>query len=93
MSSYAYNGYKAFCQRKLLQTSPKSVPRVFPPCFLEWQSASTFEGMSLPFSYPLGKNQNFETNTKEFLAGESSNFAVDSWTTAAEISKELAQHK
>ena len=93
MSSYAYNGYKAFCQRKLLQTSPKDIPRVFPPCFLEWQSARAFEGMSLPFSYPLGMKQSIKINTREFLTGEKGNFALDSWTTAAEIAEKLAQHK
>lgn len=54
MSSYAYDGYKAYCQRKLLKTPANAASRSYPPCLLEWQAAQTFEGMALPFSYPLG---------------------------------------
>lgn len=67
MSSYAYDGYKAYCQRKLLQAFSDNPSRALPPCFLEWQSARTFEGMSLPFSYPMGKNQSYENNIIEIM--------------------------
>jgi len=56
VSSYAYDGYKGYCQRKLLKAPTDSAPRSHPPCLLEWQSAQTFERMALPFSYPFGNN-------------------------------------
>jgi myosin-15 len=40
VSDHGYNGYKAVCQRKLLQSSriEWQLARNYPPCLLEWRS-------------------------------------------------------
>ena len=94
MSSYAYDGYKAYCQRKFLTTSTTAAPRSCPPCLLEWQSAQTFETMALPFSYPLGDNTYcVDSILPVVIVGDNGHFRVDSWMTASEAAKVLAQNK
>lgn len=54
VSSYGYDGYKAYCQHKLLRTDPQHAARSLPPCLLEWRSAKSFATMALKFHYPEG---------------------------------------
>ena len=54
VSRYGYNDYKAYCQHRLLRTSPQNTARSLPPCLLEWESAKNFTTMALKFSYPAG---------------------------------------
>ena len=94
VSNYAYDGYKAYCQRKLLKMPVNVAPRSCPPCLLEWWSAKTFERMALPFSYPLGDTFSLcNCLSLLILVGESGHFELDSWTTASEVAKALAQNK
>ncbi|XP_043471659.1 unconventional myosin-XV [Leptopilina heterotoma] len=83
VSDHAYDGYKAFCQRKLLQgerallratsngqTTIQHVPRNYPPSVLEWRANRNRVNMAL---------------TVGFYDGETTTCAVDSWTTCEEL--------
>ncbi|XP_043281933.1 unconventional myosin-XV isoform X2 [Venturia canescens] len=89
VSDHAYDGYKAYCQRKLLQgertvhrimnnnqPSNHHVPRTYPPCVLEWRANRNRVNMAL---------------TVGFYDGETTTCAVDSWTTCEELAN-LAVH-
>ena len=57
VSDHAYNGYKAYCQNKLLQCiSPEPcLPRSYPPCLLEWKAAKKRANMAIEGVFPDGK--------------------------------------
>ncbi|KZC05600.1 Unconventional myosin-XV [Dufourea novaeangliae] len=89
VSDHAYDGYKAYCQRKLLQgertifrimsTNQQivhHVPRNYPPCVLEWRANRNRVNMALSVG---------------FYDGETVTCAVDSWTTCEELAN-LAVH-
>ncbi|XP_066584309.1 unconventional myosin-XV [Prorops nasuta] len=90
VSDHAYNGYKAFCQRKLLQGERTvlrimsnnqqtfhSVPRNYPPCVLEWRANRNRVNMAL---------------TVGFYDGETTTCAVDSWTSCEELGNLAVQN-
>ncbi|KMQ93138.1 unconventional myosin-xv isoform x1, partial [Lasius niger] len=83
VSDYAYDGYKAYCQRKLLQgertayrvlnnnqQTVHQVPRNYPPCVLEWRANRNRVNMALGVG---------------FYDGETTTCAIDSWTTCEEL--------
>ncbi|XP_023316209.1 unconventional myosin-XV isoform X2 [Trichogramma pretiosum] len=83
VSDHAYDGYKAYCQRKILQservlikvisgnqTLCSHIPRNYPPSVLEWRANRTRVNMAL---------------TVGFYNGENATCAVDSWTTCEEL--------
>ncbi|XP_068984012.1 unconventional myosin-XV isoform X3 [Bombus flavifrons] len=89
VSDHAYDGYKAYCQRKLLQGERtifrimsnnqqivQHVPRNYPPCVLEWRANRNRVNMALSVG---------------FYDGETVTCAVDSWTTCEELAN-LAVH-
>ncbi|KAK0170257.1 hypothetical protein PV328_010838 [Microctonus aethiopoides] len=89
VSDHAYNGYKAYCQRKLLQgertvlrimnnnqLSTHHVPRNYPPCVLEWRANRNRVNMAL---------------TVGFYDGETTTCAIDSWTTCEELANVAVQ--
>ncbi|XP_076390888.1 unconventional myosin 10A isoform X2 [Megachile rotundata] len=89
VSDHAYDGYKAYCQRKLLQGERTifrimsnnqqivhHVPRNYPPCVLEWRANRNRVNMALSVG---------------FYDGEVVTCAVDSWTTCEELAN-LAVH-
>ncbi|XP_016845570.1 unconventional myosin-XV isoform X2 [Nasonia vitripennis] len=91
VSDHAYDGYKAFCQRKLLQgervllktvnsnnqTTVQQVPRNYPPSVLEWRANRNRVNMAL---------------TVGFYDGETTTCAVDSWTTCEELANLAIQN-
>ncbi|XP_018374566.1 PREDICTED: unconventional myosin-XV [Trachymyrmex cornetzi] len=83
VSDHAYDGYKAYCQRKLLQgertvhrmminnqQTVHQVPRNYPPCVLEWRANRNRVNMALNVG---------------FYDGETTTCAIDSWTTCEEL--------
>lgn len=72
MSDHAYDGYKALCQRKLLQIQSLELPlaRSYPPNLLEWRSNRKRVNMALPL---------------HFADGESITAEVDSWSTGEDL--------
>ncbi|XP_076234476.1 unconventional myosin 10A [Calliopsis andreniformis] len=89
VSDHAYNGYKAYCQRKLFQGERTMfrimnnnqqivhhVPRNYPPCVLEWRANRNRVNMALSVG---------------FYDGETVTCTVDSWTTCEELAN-LAVH-
>ncbi|XP_071649931.1 unconventional myosin-XV-like [Temnothorax longispinosus] len=83
VSDHAYDGYKAYCQRKLLQgertvyrmmnnnqQTVHQVPRNYPPCVLEWRANRNRVNMALNVG---------------FYDGETTTCAMDSWTTCEEL--------
>ncbi|XP_018045561.1 PREDICTED: unconventional myosin-XV isoform X1 [Atta colombica] len=83
VSDHAYDGYKAYCQRKLLQgertvhhmminnqQTVHLVPRNYPPCVLEWRANRNRVNMALNVG---------------FYDGETTTCAIDSWTTCEEL--------
>ncbi|XP_069684994.1 unconventional myosin-XV isoform X3 [Periplaneta americana] len=72
VSDHGYNGYKAVCQRKLLQSSriEWQLARNYPPCLLEWRSNRKRVNMALQIY---------------FADGEMVTVPVDSWTGAEEL--------
>ncbi|XP_012225060.2 unconventional myosin-XV isoform X1 [Linepithema humile] len=83
VSDHAYDGYKAYCQRKLLQgertmyrimnnnhQTVHQVPRNYPPCVLEWRANRNRVNMALSVG---------------FYDGETTTCAIDSWTTCEEL--------
>ncbi|XP_058797715.1 unconventional myosin-XV [Phymastichus coffea] len=90
VSDHAYDGYKAYCQRKLLQgervllkalaisqTPVQQVPRNYPPSVLEWRANRNRVNMAL---------------TVAFYDGETTTCAVDSWTTCEELANLAVQN-
>ncbi|XP_026670463.1 unconventional myosin-XV [Ceratina calcarata] len=89
VSDHAYDGYKAYCQRKLLQGERTiyrimnsnqqivhHIPRNYPPCVLEWRANRNRVNMALSVG---------------FYDGETVTCTVDSWTTCEELAN-LAVH-
>ncbi|KAJ8681733.1 hypothetical protein QAD02_017525 [Eretmocerus hayati] len=89
VSDHAYDGYKAYCQRKLLQgertllkltsnnqTPVQHVPRNYPPSVLEWRANRNRVNMAL---------------TVGFYDGETTTCGVDSWTTCEELANLAVQ--
>ncbi|KAL0278610.1 UNVERIFIED_CONTAM: hypothetical protein PYX00_000382 [Menopon gallinae] len=72
VSDHAYDGYKALCQRKLLEIDNLELPlaRSYPPSLLEWRSNRKRVNMALPL---------------QFSDGETTTVSVDSWTTSEEL--------
>ncbi|XP_044008895.1 unconventional myosin-XV [Aphidius gifuensis] len=83
VSDHAHNGYKSYCQHKLLQgertvirimnnnqLSWHHVPRNYPPCVLEWRANRNRVNMALNVG---------------FYDGETTTCAIDSWTTCEEL--------
>lgn len=69
MSDHAYDGYKAYCQRKLLQGEKTvyrvmnnnqqtvyQVPRNYPPCVLEWRANRNRINMALTVGFYDGES-------------------------------------
>ena len=56
-SDQAYDGYKAFCQQKLLQGMAAEVGacRTYPLCLLEWKAARKRACMALETTLPTGE--------------------------------------
>nr|XP_050849060.1 unconventional myosin-XV isoform X2 [Vespula vulgaris] len=90
VSDHAYDGYKAYCQRKLLQGERtvfrimsnnqqivQHVPRNYPPCVLEWRANRNRVNMALNVG---------------FYDGETTTCAVDSWTTCEELANLAVQN-
>lgn len=57
VSDHAYDGYKAHCQRKLLQSANQSEEnsRTYPPSLLEWKSNTRRTNMALEAKFADGK--------------------------------------
>jgi hypothetical protein len=57
VSDHGYNGYKAVCQRKLLQSSriEWQLARNYPPCLLEWRANRKRVNMALQIYFADGK--------------------------------------
>ncbi|KAK6643275.1 hypothetical protein RUM43_004780 [Polyplax serrata] len=72
VSDHAYDGYKALCQRKLLQIQSLELPlaRCYPPNILEWRSNRKRVNMALPL---------------HFADGETTTVEVDSWSTGEDL--------
>ncbi|XP_032227086.2 unconventional myosin-XV isoform X2 [Nematostella vectensis] len=74
-SDQAYNGYKAYCQHKLLCWKGRKFPyaRAHPPSSLEWQAARTKSCMSLECDCVDGETRAVQVDscsTGEQLAGQ-----------------------
>lgn len=57
VSDFGYNGYKACCQHKALQSEgidPRH-HRIYPPCALEWKAARKRANMALEARMPDGE--------------------------------------
>ncbi|XP_033118504.1 unconventional myosin-XV-like isoform X3 [Anneissia japonica] len=74
VSDHAYNGYKSYCQHKLLFINPYAldfgVPRTYPSTLLEWKAHRLRSRMALKLA---------------FMDGQEMTVQVDSWTTGEEI--------
>ncbi|XP_048509561.1 uncharacterized protein LOC105693576 isoform X2 [Athalia rosae] len=90
VSDHAYDGYKAYCQRKLLQSertvlritnnnqsTSYQVARNYPPCVLEWRANRNRVNMALCVG---------------FYDGETTTCAVDSWTSCEELANLAVQN-
>ncbi len=57
-SDYAYDGYKAYIQHKLLQSilPEPALPRNYPPCLLEWKAARKHANMAVEAIFPDGRD-------------------------------------
>ncbi|XP_046586212.1 unconventional myosin-XV isoform X1 [Neodiprion lecontei] len=90
VSDHAYDGYKAYCQRKLLQgertvlrmtnnnqSATYQVARNYPPCVLEWRANRNRVNMALSVG---------------FYDGETTTCAVDSWTSCEELANLAVQN-
>jgi hypothetical protein len=57
VSDHGYNGYKAVCQRKLLQSSriEWQLARNYPPCLLEWRANRKRVNMALQIYFADGE--------------------------------------
>jgi len=58
VSDHGYNGYKAVCQRKLLQSSriEWQLARNYPPCLLEWRANRKRVNMALQIYFADGEH-------------------------------------
>jgi myosin-15 len=72
VSDNGYDGYKAVCQRKLLQSArvEGQLSRAYPPNLLEWRANKKRVNMALEV---------------QFADGEARSTPVDSWTTGEEL--------
>ncbi|GAB6020238.1 Unconventional myosin-XV [Chamberlinius hualienensis] len=82
VSDYGYDGYKALCQKKLLESEAVVVgpqlERNYPPCLLEWKTNTKRMNMALEALYP---------------DGESAYGVVDSWSTGEEFTARLLKRR
>ncbi|XP_041473142.1 unconventional myosin-XV-like isoform X3 [Lytechinus variegatus] len=83
VSDHAYDGYKAYCQHKLLSCDPHAIEsqgsRTYPPSLLEWKAHQLQANMSLVTRLP----------------GETDpiNVQVDSWTTGEDFAAAALKQK
>ncbi|XP_059488251.1 unconventional myosin-XV isoform X2 [Neocloeon triangulifer] len=70
VSDSAYNGYKAICQRKLLQSARVEcqMARAYPPSLLEWRANRKKVNMALEVQFPDGEVRN--TPVESWITGE-----------------------
>lgn len=56
MSDHAYDGYRAICQQKLMQSYALEPPlaRAYPPTVMEWKANRKCVNMALEARYPDG---------------------------------------
>ncbi|XP_049851037.1 unconventional myosin-XV isoform X4 [Schistocerca gregaria] len=80
VSDNAYDGYKALCQRKLLQSArvESQLARTYPPSLLEWRSNRKRVNMAL---------------TVHFADEETRTAAVDSWTTCESLAASVVRER
>ncbi|CAG2054867.1 unnamed protein product, partial [Timema podura] len=80
VSDHGYNGYKALCQRKLLQSArvESNLARNYPPCLLEWRANRKRVNMAL---------------NVQCADGETLTTAVDSWTTSEELASHVVRER
>ncbi|XP_072168442.1 unconventional myosin-XV-like [Diadema setosum] len=83
VSDHAYNGYKAYCQHKLLSCDHHATEsrgsRTYPPTLLEWKAHQLQANMSLVTRLPGDE--------------EPINVQVDSWTTGEEFAMAALKQK
>ena len=82
VSNYAYDGYKSFCQYKLLRTTDCQIQRRFPPCLLEWRSAKEFNAITLNIEY-----------ADVIRSGKSKITSLDSWTKGQDLGTALIKSR
>ena len=82
VSHHAYDGYKAYCQFKLLRPTESQVQRWYPPCLLEWRSAKEFSTITLNIEYP-----------DILRSGKCKLVSIDSWTRGQELGAALIQSR
>ena len=74
MSDQAYNGYKSYCQHKLLKTDSHALTselsRTYPPCLLEWKANRSRANMALELISEDGAEVKVQ---------------LDSWTTGEDF--------
>ncbi|KAE8738384.1 hypothetical protein FOCC_FOCC016139, partial [Frankliniella occidentalis] len=91
VSDHGWDGYKAVCQRKLLQSQcarsgsagghgdgAHTPSRTYPPCLLEWRANRKRVNMALPV---------------HFADGEQRVTAVESWTTSEELASLVVRER
>ncbi|KAG1658544.1 putative ATP-dependent RNA helicase DDX5 [Nymphon striatum] len=80
VSDHAYNGYKAYCQNQLLQSSriEPQHSRTYPPTQLEWKANKKRANMALEAKFP---------------DGESMYGSVDSWTSGHSFAAKLVKSR
>ncbi|XP_066545291.1 unconventional myosin-XV [Amia ocellicauda] len=83
VSDYAYDGYKAVCQHRLMQAMQKSqygpeTARTYPLCLLEWTANRKRANMVLQV---------------HCFDGESFLCPVHSWTTGEELAGDILRHR
>nr|CAD7393755.1 unnamed protein product [Timema cristinae] len=80
VSDHGYNGYKALCQRKLLQSArvESNLARNYPPCLLEWRANRKRVNMAL---------------NVQCADGETLTTTVDSWTTSEELASHVVRER
>ena len=82
VSNYAYDGYKAYCQYRLLRTTDCQIQRSYPPCLLEWRSAKEFNTITLNVEY-----------SDIIRSGKSKIISVDSWTKGHDLGAALIKSR
>lgn len=82
MSDHAFEGYKAYCQHKLLTMDPYAFEfedaRPYPPTLLEWKAHQLMGKMTIATWF----------NDKKML-----NHEVHSWVTGNDFAKALLQQR
>ncbi|XP_046399408.1 unconventional myosin-XV isoform X2 [Ischnura elegans] len=80
VSDSAYDGYKALCQRKILQSGKieHQLARTYPPCMLEWRANRKRVNMALQV---------------HFADDESRMTPVESWTTGEELASLVVKER